>query len=105
MISDNNKKFEANCCKYCGAEFSEDSLNDFLKGIKILVCESCGTENKIENFEIQDDKKKESSEFKKIKSDKNRSDSTSKKEFNRQIRLHVFRTLYEMLKMTNIISM
>ena len=58
MISDNNKKFEAYCCKYCGAEFSEDSLNDFLKGIKILVCESCGTENKSKISKFRTIKKK-----------------------------------------------
>ena len=94
----NIKKIETKHCKYCGAKFPEDSLNDITDDINIIVCESCGTENKIESFEIQNDKKKERTNVKKGKSDKNRKDSSSKKEFNRQIRLYIFRTIYEMLK-------
>ena len=94
----NIKKFEIKHCKYCGAKFPEDSLNNFIDETKNLVCESCGTENKIESFEIHDVKKKERTNVKKGKSDKYRKESSSKKEFNRTIRLYVFRTIYEMLK-------
>ena len=73
-------------------------MNDFVDDINIIVCESCRTENKIENFEIQDDNLNESTKIKKEKSDKKRRSSSSKKEFNRPIRLYVFRTIYEMLK-------
>lgn len=85
MIRNNIKKIEAKYCTYCGSNFPEGPLNDYIDGIKITVCESCGTKNKIENFEIQDDKKKERTNVKKGKSDKNRKDSSSKKEFNRLI--------------------